>query len=118
MFFNLYGNIACLQLVILASIAMTVFLRTQMSVDLLHANSYLGALFYSLIVLVVDGLPEFAMTVARLPVFYKQRDLHFYPAWAYAVPATILKIPLSLLQSAIWTCFTYYTIGYSPEAGR
>ncbi|XP_057798300.1 pleiotropic drug resistance protein 3-like isoform X2 [Salvia miltiorrhiza] len=106
------------QLVILASITMTVFLRTQMSVDLLHANSYLGALFYSLIILVVDGIPELSMTVARLAVFYKQRDLHFYPAWAYAVPATILKIPLSLLESAVWTCFTYYTIGYSPQASR
>ncbi|KAH6803364.1 pleiotropic drug resistance 9 [Perilla frutescens var. frutescens] len=106
------------QLVILASVTMTVFLRTQMSVDLLHANSYLGALFYSLITLFVDGVPELSMTVARLGVFYKQRDLHFYPAWAYAVPATILKIPLSLLASMIWTCFTYYTIGYSPEAGR
>ncbi|KAH6804230.1 pleiotropic drug resistance 9 [Perilla frutescens var. frutescens] len=106
------------QLVILASVTMTVFLRTQMSVDLLHANIYLGALFYSLIIIFVDGLPELSMTVARLGVFYKQRDLHFYPAWAYAVPATILKIPLSLLASMIWTCFTYYTIGYSPEAGR
>ncbi|XP_047941583.1 pleiotropic drug resistance protein 3-like isoform X2 [Salvia hispanica] len=106
------------QLVILASITMTVFLRTQMSIDLLHANSYLGALFYSLIILVVDGIPELSMTIGRLGVFYKQRDLHFYPAWAYAVPATILKIPLSLLESLLWTCFTYYTIGYSPEVGR
>lgn len=116
--FNLYRNISCFQLVILASITMTVFLRTQMSVDLLHANSYMGALFYSLIILVVDGIPEISMTIGRLGVFYKQRDLHFYPAWAYAVPATILKIPLSLLESVLWTCFTYYTIGYSPEVGR
>lgn len=107
-----------IQLVIMASFTMTVFLRTQMGVDLLHANSYLGASFYSLIILVVDGLPETTMTVARLAVFYKQRDLYFYPAWAYSVPATILKIPLSLLEAVLWTSLTYYTIGYSPEAGR
>lgn len=89
-----------------------------MGIDLLHANNYLGASFYSLIILVVDGIPELSMTVARLSVFYKQRDLYFYPAWAYAVPATILKIPLSLLQAVVWTSLTYYTIGYSPEAGR
>ncbi|KAK6143828.1 hypothetical protein DH2020_024176 [Rehmannia glutinosa] len=106
------------QLVFMASATMTVFLRTQMGVDLLHANNYLGASFYSLLILVVDGFPELSMTVARLGVFYKQRDFYFYPAWAYAVPATILKIPLSLLEALVWTSLTYYTIGYSPEAGR
>ncbi|KAK6157910.1 hypothetical protein DH2020_012158 [Rehmannia glutinosa] len=106
------------QLVFMASATMTVFLRTQMGVDLLHANNYLGASFYSLLILVVDGFPELSMTVARLAVFYKQRDFYFYPAWAYAIPATILKIPLSLLEALVWTSLTYYTIGYSPEAGR
>ncbi|XP_022872901.1 pleiotropic drug resistance protein 3-like [Olea europaea var. sylvestris] len=106
------------QLVIIASITMTVFLRTQMDIDLVHANYYLGSIFYSLIILLVDGFPELNMTVARLAVFHKQRDLYFYPAWAYAIPATILKIPLSLLESVVWTSLTYYTIGYSPEAGR
>ncbi|MCD7449972.1 drug-responsive transcription factor pdr3 [Datura stramonium] len=106
------------QLVIIASISMTVFLRTRMDVDLVHANYYLGALFYALIILLVDGFPELSMTITRLAVFYKQNDLCFYPAWAYAIPATILKIPLSLLESVIWTCLTYYVIGFSPEAGR
>ncbi|KAI7979746.1 Pleiotropic drug resistance protein 3 [Camellia lanceoleosa] len=79
------------QLVIIASITMTVFLRTRLAVDAIHANYYLGALFYALIILFFDGFPELSMTVGRLAVFYKQRDLYFYPAWAYAIPATILK---------------------------
>nr|GMD07294.1 pleiotropic drug resistance protein 3 [Ipomoea batatas] len=97
---------------------MTVFLRTKMDVDVLHANYYLGALFYALIILLVDGFPELSMTVTRLEVFFKQRELCFYPAWAYAIPATILKFPLSLLESVVWTSLTYYVIGFSPEAGR
>ncbi|XP_060167398.1 LOW QUALITY PROTEIN: pleiotropic drug resistance protein 3-like [Lycium barbarum] len=107
-----------LQLVIIASISMTVFVRTPMDTDLVHANYYMGALFYALVILLVDGFPELSMTITRLAVFYKQNDLCFYPAWAYAIPATILKIPLSLLESVIWTCLTYYVIGFSPEAGR
>ncbi|KAK4493468.1 hypothetical protein RD792_006030, partial [Penstemon davidsonii] len=106
------------QLILIASITMTVFLRTQMGINLVNANDYLGALFYSLIILVVDGLPELSMTVTRLAIFYKQRDLYLYPAWAYAIPATILKIPLSFLEAVLWTSLTYYTIGYSPEVGR
>ncbi|KAM7279784.1 hypothetical protein ACFE04_006918 [Oxalis oulophora] len=106
------------QLVIIASVTMTAFLRTRMKVDNVHANYYLGSLFYALVILLVDGFPELQMTVSRLAVFYGQRDMCFYPAWAYAIPAIILKIPLSLLESFVWTSLTYYVIGYSPEFGR
>ncbi|KAI3448444.1 hypothetical protein Pfo_005109 [Paulownia fortunei] len=108
----------CVQFVFIASVTMTVFLRTEMHVDLVGANNYLGALFYTLIILLIDGIPELSMTVVRLAVFYKQRDFYFFPAWAFAIPASILKIPLSLLQAVVWTALTYYVIGYSPEAGR
>ncbi|KAL8205881.1 hypothetical protein R6Q57_009432 [Mikania cordata] len=106
------------QLIIIAVITMTVFFRTKLKVDAIDANYYLGSLFYALVILLVDGFPELSMTVARLPVFYKQRDMYFYPAWAYAVPASLLKIPLSMFVAVIWTCFTYYVIGYSPEPDR
>ncbi|CAI0395164.1 unnamed protein product [Linum tenue] len=106
------------QLVITAVIAMTLFLRTRMDVDVVHANLYMGSLFYALIILVTDGIPELPMTIQRLEVFHKQKDLYFYPAWAYAIPASLLKIPISLLESLVWTCLTYYVIGYSPEAVR
>lgn len=106
------------QLLVIAVITMTVFLRTRLKPDVIDANYYLGSLFYALVILLVDGFPESAMTVARLSVFYKQRDMYFYPAWAYAIPASILKIPLSMLEATIWTCLTYYVIGYSPEPGR
>ena len=89
-----------------------------MRIDIRHANYYLGALFYGLIMLLVDGLPEVSMTIMRLPVFFKRRDLCFYPAWAYAIPATILKVPLCVLAASLWTVLTYYTIGYTPEGGR
>ncbi|KAI4344715.1 hypothetical protein L6164_011909 [Bauhinia variegata] len=107
-----------LELVIVASIAMTVFIRTRMSVDEIHANYFMGSLFYSLIILLVDGFPEVAMTASRILVFYKQKDLCFYPAWAYTIPSAILKIPLSFLESFVWTAISYYVIGYSPEISR
>ncbi|CAI9101372.1 OLC1v1038678C1 [Oldenlandia corymbosa var. corymbosa] len=106
------------QMLMIAAVTMTVFLRTRLAVDIVHANVYLGALFYSLIILLVDAIPELAMTIARLRIFYKQTELCFYPAWAYAIPSAILKLPLSLLESLVWTCLTYYVIGYSPEVGR
>ncbi|XP_058191666.1 pleiotropic drug resistance protein 3-like isoform X1 [Rhododendron vialii] len=106
------------QLVITAAITVTMSLKSGTGIDATYANHYLGASFYAIIVLFFDGLPELTMTVARLPIFYKQRDLCFYPAWSYAISSTILKVPLSLLVALIWTSLTYYGIGYSPEPGR
>ncbi|KAF8008256.1 hypothetical protein BT93_K2047 [Corymbia citriodora subsp. variegata] len=106
------------QLVVVAVITVTVFLHTRMKVDLVHADLFMGSLFYALIRLKVNGLSELAMTVSRLSVFYKQRDTFFYPAWAYTIPAALLKIPFSLLDAFLWTAITYYGVNYSPEPQR
>lgn len=120
--FNFKGYLVSLltplQLVIVASVTMTVFLRTRVEIDLVTANYLMGSLFYALTIILVNGIPELSLTVSRLPVFFKQRELFFYPAWAYAVPAALLKVPLSLVEAFVWTALTYYVIGYSPELGR
>ncbi|CAN0879901.1 ABC transporter G family member 39 [Linum grandiflorum] len=107
------------QITIMSIIAFTVFLRTTMEVGTVRdGDKFLGALFFSLINVMFNGMAELAMTVFRLPVFYKQRDFLFYPAWAFAVPIWILRIPVSLVESAIWIALTYYTIGFAPAASR
>uniref|UniRef100_A0A7N2L584 ABC transporter domain-containing protein n=1 Tax=Quercus lobata TaxID=97700 RepID=A0A7N2L584_QUELO len=78
-------------LVITACIMMTVFLRTRMDIDILHANYYMGSLFFALIIHLVDAIPELSTTIQRLEVFYKQKTFCFYPARAYAIPAMYLS---------------------------
>ncbi|ESR41509.1 hypothetical protein CICLE_v10010929mg [Citrus x clementina] len=107
-----------IQLIIIATMTMTLFLRTGMEVDVFHANYFMGSLFYTLVILIVDGISEIPMTLERLAVFYKQKEMCLYPAWAYVIPATILKVPLSLVESLVWTSLTYYVIGFSPELWR
>ncbi|XP_065618258.1 pleiotropic drug resistance protein 1-like, partial [Quercus suber] len=108
-----------IQLTIMAMIVMTTFLRTEM-----HRNSvtdggiYSGALFYSVVVIMFNGTAEISMTVAKLPVFFKQRKLLFYPSWAYSLPAWIIKIPITFVEVAVWVFITYYVIGFDPSAGR
>ncbi|KAI3966424.1 hypothetical protein MKW92_035642 [Papaver armeniacum] len=107
------------QITFMSIIALTVFLRTEMTPGTIAGGGkYLGALFFSLIQVMFNGMAELAMTVFGLPVFYKQRDFLFYPAWAYALPIWILRIPLSFMESAIWIILTYYTIGFAPAASR
>ncbi|EEF35084.1 ATP-binding cassette transporter, putative [Ricinus communis] len=107
------------QLVVMAIISMTLFLRTEMHrEDLTDAGVYLGALFFSLIAIMFNGMSELSMTIAKLPVFYKQRDLQFYPPWAYALPTWILKIPITFFEVGVWVFITYYVIGFDPNVER
>lgn len=107
------------QITIMSLIALTVFLRTEMPVGTVEdGGKFFGALFFSLINVMFNGMAELAMTVFRLPVFYKQRDFLFYPAWAFGLPIWVLRIPLSFMESGIWIILTYYTIGFAPAASR
>nr|Q8GU88.1 RecName: Full=ABC transporter G family member 39; Short=OsABCG39; AltName: Full=Pleiotropic drug resistance protein 7; Short=OsPDR7 [Oryza sativa Japonica Group]BAD24998.1 PDR-like ABC transporter [Oryza sativa Japonica Group]BAD25007.1 PDR-like ABC transporter [Oryza sativa Japonica Group]CAD59570.1 PDR-like ABC transporter [Oryza sativa Japonica Group] len=108
-----------LQLIILGSIGMTVFLRTKMHRRSVEDGAiFLGAMFLGLVTHLFNGFAELAMSIAKLPIFYKQRDLLFYPSWAYALPTWVLKIPISFLECAVWICMTYYVMGFDPNIER
>jgi hypothetical protein len=99
--------------------AMTLFLRTKMHRDsVTDGRIYLGALFFAVIIIMFNGLSELALTIVKLPVFFKQRDLLFFPAWAYTIPTWILKIPISFLEVAGFVFMSYYVIGFDPNVGR
>ena len=61
------------QITIMSVIALTVFLRTEMPMGTVaDGGKFFAALFFSLINVMFNGMAELAMTVFRLPVFYKK----------------------------------------------
>ncbi|XP_024979261.1 pleiotropic drug resistance protein 1-like isoform X3 [Cynara cardunculus var. scolymus] len=107
------------QLTVMALITMTVFFRTEMHRrGIEEGGQYVGALFFGVVMVMFNGMAEISMTIAKLPVFYKQRDFLFYPTWAYALPSWIVKVPISFLESAVWAILTYYVIGFDPNFWR
>ncbi|KAF5466529.1 hypothetical protein F2P56_016447 [Juglans regia] len=115
-FFYVFKTI---QIVIVAVIASTMFLRTRMHTRNEEDGAlYVGALLFSMIINMFNGFAELSLIIARLPVFYKHRDLLFHPAWTYTLPTVLLGIPISVLESIVWMVVTYYTIGFAPEASR
>ncbi|KAK7293629.1 hypothetical protein RJT34_16500 [Clitoria ternatea] len=107
------------QLTYLAILTTTLFLRTKMNhYTVVDAETYMGALFFTVTVAMFNGISELNMAIMKLPIFYKQRDLLFYPSWAYSLPPWILKIPINLVEVAIWECISYYAIGYDPNITR
>ncbi|XP_057873160.2 pleiotropic drug resistance protein 1 isoform X2 [Cryptomeria japonica] len=108
-----------IQLCLLAIITMTTFFRTRMHHQTItDAGAYLGALYFSLMASLFNGFAELAITIGRLPVLYKQRDLKFYPTWMYSFCSWVLSIPMSLVEAAIWVFTTYYVIGFDPQVTR
>jgi hypothetical protein len=107
------------QIGIIALIAMTTFFRTAMGHKTeAEGAAYLGAQFFGILIVMFNGYAELSMTIFRLPVFYKQRELLFYPAWAFALPSMLLSIPSSIVEAGIYTLITYYGMGFTPEATR
>lgn len=86
--------------------------------NIMDGGVYLGALFFTVIMVMFNGMAELSMTIAKLPVFYKQRELLFYPAWAYSIPTWILKIPVTFVEVAVWVFLTYYVVGFDPNVTR
>ncbi|XP_023759508.1 ABC transporter G family member 29 [Lactuca sativa] len=108
-----------IQIIFLSFIATTLYFRTTMH----HRNEvdgaiYVGALLNSLLINMFNGLADLSLVIMRLPVVYKQRDLLFHPSWAFTIPAFLLRIPISMLESIIWSGILYFGVGMAPDASR
>ncbi|KAH7652111.1 Monosaccharide-transporting ATPase protein [Dioscorea alata] len=111
--------LATIKISITAFFTMTLFLRTEMHRDSqIDGLIFMGVLFFTIFMAFINGFQELAMTTAKLPVFYKQKDLLFYTAWAYTLPSWILKIPFTLAEATIWVFMSYYVVGFDPNVGR
>jgi len=108
-----------IQITVMALVISTLFLRTKMSHNsVLDANKYMGALFMAVVIVNFNGMTEIAMTIKRLPTFYKQRELLALPGWALLCSVYLISIPISLVETGLWTGLTYYVIGYAPSPIR
>lgn len=107
------------QLMFLAATTMTLFLRTEMpKKTIVDGTVYMGAMFFAILTITFNGFSELSLSIIKLPVFYKQRDLLFFPAWIYSLPTWILKIPVTIAEVATWVIMTYYVVGFDPDVGR
>lgn len=108
-----------IQVAFVGFVTCTLFLRTRLHpTDVVDGSLYLACLFFALVHMMFNGFSELPLMIFRLPVFYKQRDNNFYPAWAWSVSSWILRVPYSLVEAVVWSVIVYYSVGFSPSAGR
>ncbi|TMX00544.1 hypothetical protein EJD97_000623 [Solanum chilense] len=107
------------QVAFMGFVTCTLFPKTRLHpTDLVNGNLYLSSLFIGLVHIMFNGRLELPLLILRLPVFYKQRDNFFYPAWAWSLSSWILQLPYSITEAAVWSCVVYWTVGFAPGAGR
>ncbi|KAL9367913.1 hypothetical protein Peur_039112 [Populus x canadensis] len=107
------------QVAFVGFVTCTLFLRTRLHpTDEMNGNLYLSCLFFGLVHMMFNGFSELSLLIFRLPVFYKQRDNLFHPAWVWSVASFILRLPYSIVEAVVWSCVVYYTVGFAPGAGR
>ncbi|XP_069149871.1 ABC transporter G family member 31 [Solanum lycopersicum] len=108
-----------IQVAFMGFVTCTLFPKTRLHpTDLVNGNLYLSGLFIGLVHIMFNGRLELPLLILRLPVFYKQRDNFFYPAWAWSLSSWILQLPYSITEAAVWSCVVYWTVGFAPGAGR
>ncbi len=115
----LYDMLFVIQTALLAIVAATLLIRPILK----HDTPEDGMLFISvpfaiLVGLMMDNFSEMAITIDSLEVFHKQRASRFYPAWAFALPTSLLRIPYSFIMAGASTCILYYVMGFDPNPGR
>ncbi|KAJ0554077.1 putative ABC-type sulfate transporter [Helianthus annuus] len=108
-----------IQVAFVGFVTSTLFIRTRLHpTDMPDGTLYLGCLFFALVHMMFNGFTELPLMIVRLPVFYKQRDNNFYPAWAWSISSWILRVPYSFVEACVWSGIVYYSVGFSPSAGR
>jgi ABC-type multidrug transport system permease subunit len=107
------------QITIIAVVVSTLYIRTNMHHNTINDGQvYFGLLFFLLMFITTTVLPEQTYLVLRLPVYYKEKELSLYPAWALAIPVILLRIPWSIVETASVVVVVYYSTGLSSEPER
>ena len=47
-----------------------------------------------------------------------QHARHYYPSWAYCLPTTLMRIPVSFALATVLVGIFYYVIGFDANPGR
>ncbi|KAL6780792.1 hypothetical protein ACKKBF_B11655 [Auxenochlorella protothecoides x Auxenochlorella symbiontica] len=112
---KLFVYVRVFQICLMSVVVATLFLSTPKT-TVSDGNIYSGAAFFSLVYMLIGGLAESHLLTMRLPVFYKQREMMFYPGWCFAVPAFIFRLPFCFVDATLWSCIAYFAVGFDVSS--
>eukprot|EP00891_Asterochloris_glomerata_P003325 jgi/Astpho2/3325/fgenesh1_pm.00054_%23_6_t len=103
----------------IALIVATLLIRPTMSQNsVTDGQLYVTVPFGLLVMIMMDNFAEMAILVEGLDTFYLQHARHYYPSWAYCLPTTLMRIPVSFALATVLVGIFYYVIGFDANPGR
>ncbi|PRW60703.1 Pleiotropic drug resistance 1 [Chlorella sorokiniana] len=99
-----------IQTVILATLVCLVFLQLDKD-NVQDGNTMVSVLFFSVVNFMVASVPDIAIFVNSLPVWWKQKKAQFIPAWCVALEPIIPRLPWMLAETWVWTFLVYFGVG-------
>ncbi|PSC69376.1 ATP-binding cassette transporter isoform B [Micractinium conductrix] len=111
---KLFMYVRIFQVCLMAFVVATCYLNVGKD-TLDNGNILMGASFYSLIFMLIGGTVEMHLITERLPVFWKQREMRFFPGWCFALPSFLFRLPYALLDATLWSLITYWAVGFDDS---
>ena len=72
----------------------------------------------SVIYISMSSMPALGFVFNTKRVFYKQRDNHFFPSWAYVVGLLLAQVVPSTLESVLFAVVVYFISGLTRTVSR
>lgn len=66
----------------------------------------------------MNSAPQLAFANMSKPTFYKQRDSHLFPSWAYAVTQAVTQLPQSTVETIVFSLVCYWVGTWVWEGDR
>lgn len=106
------------QVILMALVTGTLYISVRGKDNVDDGNLIMGALFFSMIYMLMAGSSEMHHLSVRLPVFFRQREMRMYPGSAFALPSFLWRVPYCMVDALLWSLISYFAIGLDPSAGR
>ncbi|KAJ5589564.1 hypothetical protein N7537_012242 [Penicillium hordei] len=76
-----------------------------------------GALFFALVYFTLNALTEVPKTIQNRAILLKQHHMGYLHPVSFVIALALAEIPVTALQSIVFSCCYYFTIGLEKTAG-
>ena len=115
---KLFLYVRWFQVVLMALVTGTLYIKVRHKESVDDGNIIMGALFFSMIYMLMAGGAELHVLSERLEVFFRQREMKMYPGSAFAIPSFLWRVPYCMIDAIVWSVIMYFAVGLDPSAGR
>ncbi|KIY47084.1 pleiotropic drug resistance ABC transporter [Fistulina hepatica ATCC 64428] len=77
-----------------------------------------GVLFYSLLFVALSTIAEIPALFSQRPIVLRHRNWAFYHPFIDSIALTLVDLPITFMNTAIWGVLLYFLVGLQQSAGQ